>query len=92
MFPTINLPCDCVLNTDRTILGTANPTNAIGPQKAVIIPANNAVIPIVAIRMVLILSPKITLDFSPKTRTFNGFIKNKLKPIPRIKMIEMIGS
>ena len=47
-----------VWNSPRAICGTATPTNAIGPQKAVIPPANRQVAITIIRRVRSILTPK----------------------------------
>lgn len=86
------MPCDCVLNSKRDMFGTAKPTKAIGPQKAVIKPVKIAVIPIVTKRMDLTFKPNENAACSPKTKAFNGLIKKKLKKSPLKKTKIMIGS
>ena len=69
------------------MFGTAKPTNAIGPQNAVITPVKMAVAKIVKMRNRLRLNPSISVDRSPKTSAFNGLIKNRvsIKAAEKIK-------
>lgn len=82
--------CCCVLNSILHKFGIANPTKAIGPQKAVTNPASNAVITIMIILKFLTGIPSKKEAFSPNTSVFKGLIKKRLKNIPRIKNTRMI--
>lgn len=75
-------PWFCVLKTILVMFGTASPTNAMGPQNAVINPVRTAVIAIVEMRKDFRLIPKSKLAFSPNTKEFNGLIKKIQDKIP----------
>lgn len=74
------------------MFGTANPTNAIGPQNAVISPVKTAVTPIHVKRIILILRPSIEEAFTPNTSVFNGLIRKTLNSIPIINTMTINGS
>jgi hypothetical protein len=67
------------------MFGTANPINEIGPQYAVVIPVNNAVITINEILTCFKFSPNNAAFFSPNTSKFNGFIIKIRLTIEKIK-------
>ena len=58
--------------------GTANPMNAIGPTKAVILPAKMLVAIMISIRVLLKFIPKLFAYFSPKSNASKGLITKKL--------------
>lgn len=72
--------------------GTAKPINAIGPAKAVMLPAKMLVAIIISKRVFLKLIPKLFAYFSPNNKAFRGFMQKALKSKPikqqiaRIKM------
>lgn len=70
------------MKSNLALFGTANPTNAIGPQKAVTKPVKTAVTPIHAKRKVCIFIPNNLDAWEPNTKVFNGFIKNKERKSP----------
>ena len=59
------------------ILGTAKPTKAIGPQKAVTRPVKSAVTAMTKILVFLRDKPSITAEFSPMTNIFRGLTNKK---------------
>ena len=71
-----------VVKISLAICGTANPINAIGPEKAVITPVNKLVITKIIILLCLMFIPKLFAYFSPNKKLFRGLIiaKTPAKP------------
>lgn len=55
------------------------PTNAIGPQKAVILPARRQVHDMIRNLTALMFKPIVMAYRSPSSKAFRGFIRRKLK-------------
>ena len=58
--------------------GTASPTNAIGPAKAVMLPAKMLVANMIVKRVFLKFKPKLRASFSPNSNAFQGLMHNML--------------
>ena len=58
---------------NRAMCGTAKPINEMGPQKAVVVAVNNPEQKRMAIRVRLILTPKLAAYISPSNKAFSGF-------------------
>ena len=62
-----------VLKINLAMCGTANPTKAIGPAKAVTLPANKLVAIIILYCVVFKLIPKLLAYLSPKINALSDF-------------------
>ena len=82
----------CVLNSILVRLGTASPTKAIGPQKAVIKPVKTAVTKTISIRNFFTSYPISRTSSSPRTRMFKGLTIKMVNKQVKINTIQMIGS
>ena len=68
--------------------GTARPMKAIGPTKAVILPAKILVANMIIYLVFLKFTPKLFAYFSPNKSASKGLITKKLKRIPMNVMMK----